>query len=208
VEPGLYISLALVIATVSYASIVMRGNLRFWFIVMVLLISTYEIWPLSDTLDHAWLRHFPFYIGELCFMFVLGALDKLVRKSKTQPVPKQAIPKQLLHALQVTPISSGTYVLQQGLQHIFVIPIFFFVLVTGIVRDGMSDHIYRMFMGIWSIAMVFIVGEHLVEFCFESLEIGGAIRAHVEGLELACFWIGLTLLLISLRIFQVRKVER
>jgi hypothetical protein len=65
-----------------------------------------------------------------------------------------------------------------------------------------------MFTLIWSVAVGFIATEHMVEFCFESLGIGGNVRTHVEGLELACFWIGLVLLLVSLRIFHVRKVGK
>lgn len=140
-----------------------------------------------------WLRHIPFYMGQIVFYFFLRRIITVYENVGGESEDSLAPPKEFTHQIVGT-WGWASFLTQQGLQHILTVPLFFLVLTTVQIYKGIVRSPYlKSCLHLLLIASCFLTMIHIQEFVVHSQH--WITFIHHEVLQyLELFWFGSALL--------------
>ncbi len=170
-----------------------RGRTIFCAMLIFFFLSTMLFFPEGRVND--WLKHLPFFIGQLLFYFWLVSIFGKSSQPKT---------KGTAHAVAV-PATGGftewfNYLTDQGLQHIIALP--FLILIIAVVRVRyayIQSSYLKSTLNLLLLAAGFLTMIHVGEFVVESQGWLPFLEKWIEQIEFVLYYLAIGLFAIGIK---------
>lgn len=207
------ISLLLSILVILYSlRTISKTKVRILFIIMIasFFLSTILFFPEGRIND--WMKHLPFYVGQLFFYFFLSSLlSEYTPPNNSVPSPKPIVPTTQIAA---SFIGSGidewfNFLTDQGLQHFLAVPLFLLVMMNIQIHfPSIKDAIFRRILTIFLIAGTCLTMIHLGEFIVEAQDWMPFLEGNpIEIIEFIWYYSAVILFIFGLHILHSRYVK-
>jgi hypothetical protein len=185
------------------------GKIRLYFVLSVILIAFYKIYdPTTDSRTLLWLRHLPVYSGEILFyLFIVSMSSRYIEVEDAITKTKKVVLRQ--NILVLTPLimfatgfSWYQFLTDEGLPHIFTLPLFVLVLSLVRLRLEIYDSTYTSIARLFTAAVGAWIMIHVSEFIVESQKLMSGLDSYMPQIEFFWFLIGAIVFWIALREFS------
>lgn len=149
------------LGVVTFAWNRLSGNDRVFFILMIGFFFVSTVYFFSGGVINEWLKHLPFFTGQIFLYFFISSLIKTWQKA---PAPSVT-----LTAGFVVP-TWFALLTKQGLQHILVLPLFLLFWGAISIKGSQLDSKLRSQLNAWLLGGFFLVLIHIGHFVVEAQE--------------------------------------
>ncbi len=209
---SLIIDLLAAVICIYAWTVLPAGKIRWFFIASFLLMSIYKIYdPASDSRSLLWARHLPVYCGEALFYFFVATFCKryIEIEDRADKSRTTVIQQNVLVIAPLLIIGSGVswfqIVTDQGLPHIFTLPLF--VLVVSLVRLKLTvyKNRYIPIISLLTYATGAWIMVHISEFIVESQQLLPGLDKYMPHIEF--FWYCVGILVYGLALYRFKITQ-